>query len=353
MAAAVCIAMFPLLSSAPPAVAKSYYLALGASLAQGFGSSSTAADYVSLIYKHESPHYHPLILKSFACGGTTTNSFIHGPGCEPGTQLGNAEAFLNANHGKVAFVTIDIGANEMVPCVDGSAINMGCVEGALAEDSANLPIIIAGLQAASPGVRIYAMNYYDPFLADGEKGEPGLLLAHETLEVIDRLNAELESIYGVFSVPVADTAAAFESQDFSPTGIFMGALLPQNIANVCTWTHMCPERDIHTNDAGYAKLAATFEPVIDASFEAPLSIDATAVPAANVGQTYAATLSASGGLPPLTWKHLGKLPPGLKLDAQDGIISGQPRKAGTYDFELGAVDQARHRADRSVSITVG
>jgi len=353
VAAAVCLSILVLLCAAPSAMAKDYYVALGASLAEGIGASSPAKDYVSLIYGHEAPRYPSLSLKSFACGGTTTLAFIHGPGCGPGTQLGKAEAFLTGHRGKIAFVTIDIGANEMIPCIDEGAVNSACAEGALGEDSVNLPIIIGGLQATSPGVRIFAMNYYDPYLSDGEKGEPGLALAGETLAVVDRLNSELEAIYAAYGVPVADTAGAFESHNFSLTGSFLGATLPQNIANICNWTHMCPERNVHTNDTGHALLAATFEPVIDASFEAPLGIGTTTLPPATVGQSYSAPLEASGGLPPLKWSHAGRLAPGLKLDAKAGMISGKPTKVGSYAFEVGVAGQTGHGAARKLTITVG
>jgi hypothetical protein len=49
------------------------------------------------------------------CGGETTLTMVLGaPWCgfPAGSQLAEAEQFLNAHHGEIAFVTIDVGAND-------------------------------------------------------------------------------------------------------------------------------------------------------------------------------------------------------------------------------------------------
>ena len=47
---------------------------------------------------------------------------------------------------------------------------------------------------------------------------------------------------------------------------------------------------------------------------------------------YAATLEATGGRPPLTWRlESGSLPPGVRL-APDGTLTGTCRWSGTWTF---------------------
>ena len=50
---------------------------------------------------------------------------------------------------------------------------------------------------------------------------------------------------------------------------------------------------------------------------------------AHVGRSYKATIRARGGLPPRTWKpKRGKLPAGLHLNRQTGVLSGTARRLG-------------------------
>ena len=72
----------------------------------------------------------------------------------------------------------------------------------------------------------------------------------------------------------------------------------------------------------------------------------------NVGSTYSVQLSASGGTPPYTWTLSGSLPPGLALNASQGIISGTPSATGTYGFTLTVTDNIGASASQSFSITI-
>lgn len=65
--------------------------------------------------------------------------------------------------------------------------------------------------------------------------------------------------------------------------------------------------------------------------------------AAKVGKKYTARLIASGGARPFKWVLLGGrpgvLPPGLKLNARTGVLSGTPSKAGTYRLRFQVTDR--------------
>lgn len=69
-----------------------------------------------------------------------------------------------------------------------------------------------------------------------------------------------------------------------------------------------------------------------------LSITAPPLPASGQGVPYRAVFSASGGFPPYTWSLVsGDLPAGLNLSSE-GVISGTPTAAGTFNFTVQAAD---------------
>ena len=83
-----------------------------------------------------------------------------------------------------------------------------------------------------------------------------------------------------------------------------------------------------------------------AAANGPLQIATTSLPPATVGQPYSFQLQATGGTPPYTWnKHLpkgrGALPPRLSI-SKGGLISGTPKKAGTYTMVVKCLQSTAH-----------
>lgn len=73
----------------------------------------------------------------------------------------------------------------------------------------------------------------------------------------------------------------------------------------------------------------------------PVTIDTAALPDGRVSQTYAASLSASGGIGPRVWTlDAGSLPQGLTLDSALGTISGMPGATGRSAFTIRVADMA-------------
>ena len=149
-----------------------YYLALGDSLAAGFqpGKGETPG-YVGMLWRSvRSEQISSLELRNVGCSGETSGSLItgnHSP-CHyaAGSQLNAAVDFLEAHVGEVAFVTIDIGANDIVSRCFGPSglIPTSCATDLRPGLKHRVRAIVDALAAAAPGVPIVGMTYYDPFL---------------------------------------------------------------------------------------------------------------------------------------------------------------------------------------------
>jgi hypothetical protein len=73
----------------------------------------------------------------------------------------------------------------------------------------------------------------------------------------------------------------------------------------------------------------------------PVMIATTSLPNGQQGSAYASALAASGGNGPYSWSlSAGTLPPGLRLDAATGQISGTPGAAGTFGFTARVTDSS-------------
>ena len=73
----------------------------------------------------------------------------------------------------------------------------------------------------------------------------------------------------------------------------------------------------------------------------PLQVTTTSLPNGATGQFYNQTISAAGGQPPYHWYlpgGTGSLPPGTMNLSTNGILSGTPAAAGTYNFWVGVWD---------------
>lgn len=248
---------------AVPAAAQTYYLALGDSLAAGVGASS-GHGYVDDVFAFEQQGLPGLQLVNLSCSGATTDSVIHGVGCayNTGTQLGDAEAFLAAHAGQVAFVTIDIGGNDVIPCFFSTPIDTACGAALLPAVVTNLTTILIGLRSAGGSVPIIGLTYYDPFLAYWLQGGAGMQAAHDSVKLSKSINRALKKTYKKSHAGVAAGDKAFLTSKFSLKGSWAGQTVPVNVAQACLWTRMCTANDIHPNDAGYAALAGAIEPVI-------------------------------------------------------------------------------------------
>jgi lysophospholipase L1-like esterase len=249
----------------------SYYLSVGDSLAQGFqpiggphtnsaavGYNQGYADQLLKLARDGGGEH--LRLVKLGCGGETTATMIADSRCpyDSGSQLGDAVDFLDEHAGEIAFITINIGVNDVFAC--GS--DPSCF---VPQISANLQHILNTLsEHAGPGVPIVGMNYYSPFVTEwfvdpaaGEANAANVVL----------LNNFLESLYAATGTPVADVESAFAVTDFTTQADLKGVgPVPLSVYNACTLTWNCTGPplgpDIHANNDGYGVIAETFAGVL-------------------------------------------------------------------------------------------
>jgi lysophospholipase L1-like esterase len=262
-------------ASTPPV---QYYVSLGDSLSVGIQPNSdgknvlTDQGYADQLYQIEKWRVPNLKLVKFGCSGETTDS-MRGVGipltevrCLPEgqSQLSEAAAFLGAHKGSIAFVTIDIGANDLAKCVSGLVIDQDCVGRGFASATVNLPVILDTLRkAAGPGTPIVGMTYYDPYLASWLAGPSGQSVARVSAETLSAFNALLKANYAAVGAPVADVERTFLTSDFQDMiALNPFGQVPLNVAVICKLTWMCAAPpvgpNIHANVAGYAAVAVTF-----------------------------------------------------------------------------------------------
>ena len=232
-----------------------YYLALGDSLAASVQPNGDFSHgYAEQLYGSLLGRDPKLELVKLGCGGeSTTTMIVRSPWCgfTAGSQLAEAEAFLRAHRGEVAFVTIDIGGNDLI-AADG---------GGVAAVQVNLPVILAQLRAAAgPDVPIVGMNYYYPFLPDIWFGTHDPSALQGAVDAITQFNDVLASLYADAADPVADVETAYSTTD---TGDADADGVPTDVENVCAWTWQCASPphgpDLHPNTAGYGVIARAFD----------------------------------------------------------------------------------------------
>lgn len=272
LALVVALAMVP--GTATAEKPDRYYVSVGTSLAAGTQADATGG---SILFTDES--YTDVLatrLKGrligehvkLGCPGETSASMIDGPPAAfpfcnyggPGvSQLDAAVDFLESHRGEVALITIDMGANDVLPCLGDPDLAV-CVGQAAAALGANLTQILIVLQTAAPGVPIVGMNYYNPNLASWLAGPEGEAFAIATTELTAFINGEvLGGVYGGFGVPVADVAGEYRT--FSFKGADKGQT-PTNVKVICMLTFMCDVGNIHPDGVGYKRIAKAFQEVM-------------------------------------------------------------------------------------------
>src|SRR2546421_9658891 len=185
LAAALALTIAALVPSAAPAKpATTYYLALGDSLSVGVQpnpagvSAETNQGYTDQLAGLERSRFRGLKLYKLGCGGESTSSML-GIGnrtfCQyrgdrrlgyanrrKGSQIAAAEKFLRQRRVHVAFVTLDIGADDLDGCAPGGHIGNTCLTNGINAIKPNTQKIARQIRdAPSQSVPLAALHLYD------------------------------------------------------------------------------------------------------------------------------------------------------------------------------------------------
>ena len=249
-----------------------YYLSLGDSLATGvqpigradwqFRTNEGYADQLAAIALPRLPN-----LRAVKLGypGESTRTMIEGGLTEypHGSQLAEAVSFLQGHRGSIAFVTLDIGFNDL------EAHSFEALPDAMATIGRNLPGILGELrEAAGPQTPIVGMTIYDAYLPMWLQGPLGREIARRSVwEAVVPLNSQFREIYRGAGLAIADVEGAFSTTDFETEREVEGiGTVPINVARVCEWTWAASPPpvgpDFHANAGGYRTIAEAFARVI-------------------------------------------------------------------------------------------
>lgn len=250
-----------------------FALALGDSLSVGFQPNRgvTSHGYVDVLARRIRKEAIPgMRLRNVGCPGETSRALISGKGspCSypAGSQLDAAVKFLTDHLGQVAYITIDVGANDLLDrCLRPSfLIRRSCARDLAHGLNNRVRTIVDALEAAAgPGVPIVGMTYYNPFLGLWGLVPGGRHLARADQRAWEVFNETLETAFEDADAEVADVADRFRIDDFDETvRVPERGRIPVNVALACRWTWFCSQRypgDPHANRIGYRKIGGTFE----------------------------------------------------------------------------------------------
>ncbi|MDG5801417.1 SGNH/GDSL hydrolase family protein [Streptomyces ossamyceticus] len=248
-----------------------YYISIGDSIAAGYQpdvNQDTQAAYSDQLYTQLKQYQPGLKHIRLGCDGETTTSLIKGGICSYPNAQSQLDAALKAMaqyKGKVAYVTIDIGANDILECVSKTtgAFDQDCVNRATQTIPQNVAQITQALRAAAtPNTKLAGMTYYNPFLGQWLRGPSGQETAKGSVSLLNAENSALSQVYAGAGFKVADVAGAFGSNDFTPVSAPGYGEVPKNVATVCQLTWACTKQDPHPNAAGHTLIANTFAAVL-------------------------------------------------------------------------------------------
>jgi LPXTG-motif cell wall-anchored protein len=245
-----------------------YYISLGDSLASGYQpdvDKDTDSAYTDQLYAQLKQRTPGLKHIRLGCTAETTESLISGGKCDYPDAKSQLDAALKAmaeHRGKVAYVTLSVGANDiLLNCVSPvGALDGACLNSRSQSMAKNLAQIAGALhQAGGKNTQFVGATYHNPFLAAWAQGPAGQQAAKESAPLLKAANSGITQVYKSTGFKVADVATAFSSDDFTTQVNLPGVgEVPANVAKICQLTWACTKKDPHPNAEGHKVIAGAF-----------------------------------------------------------------------------------------------
>lgn len=258
---AVIVASPPVAAAEPPKFnpPKTYYLALGDSIAYGYqawrhdaGLPASGYDtgYVDVFAERLRDIQPSIRVVNYSCIGESTRSFMNGP-CvgnlvgQPlhdgwtGTQLDAALTFLSAHKGEVSPITVTLWGNDARELSEECGGDLDCIQErvgpAIARAAANLQTILGRLRVAAPQAEIIVTGPWNISVGAFPETDPFFALFNGALkQSVTNSRSRYVELFPIFN-PQGDIDA--------------------ETAAICTLTLLCTDGDIHPSDAGYGVIA--------------------------------------------------------------------------------------------------
>jgi lysophospholipase L1-like esterase len=242
-----------------PQAPKSYYLALGDSIAygiqpdkfdKGLPPQGYRTGYVDLFAQRLRQVTPSIRVVNYSCPGESTVSFVRG-GCpwltegrklhDPfrGTQMKAALAFLAAHAGQVSPITVHLWGNDIDPVAEACQGDFACIKkrapAAIAQIASRLGSILRRLRAAAPNAEIIVNGTWNFNADDLARTDP----------LFRSLDAALRRSAAGARARFANTFPLFNPQ----------GNVAREKARVCSLLFICKRDDPHPTDAGYRAIA--------------------------------------------------------------------------------------------------
>jgi lysophospholipase L1-like esterase len=238
---------------------KSYYLALGDSIAygiqpgkvdHGLPPSRFRTGYVDVFAARLRGLAPKIRVVNYSCPGESTVTFVRGgcPWLAEGRKLHDlfrssqqqaALAFLAAHPGEVSPITITLFGNDVAPVAEACKGDFACIQRraprALAQFSSRLSGIVRRLRAAAPNAEIIVTGTWNFNANDLKRTDP----------LFRSINASIARAAASAKARFADIFPMFNPQ----------SNVRRERARVCAFTYICSRDDPHPTDAGYRAIA--------------------------------------------------------------------------------------------------
>ncbi|MGW0846038.1 GDSL-type esterase/lipase family protein [Streptomyces sp. NPDC002787] len=249
-----------------------YYISLGDSMTTGYQpdvDKDTDLAYTDQLYAQLKQRTPGLKHIRLGCTAETTESLINGGKCDYPNAKSQLDAALKAmaeHNGKVAYVTLSVGANDiLLNCVSpAGTLDAACLNSSSQTMAKNLAQIAGTLRkAGTENTQFVGSTYHNPFLGAWLQGAAGQQAAKESAPLLAAANSGITQVYKSTGFKVADVAGVFSSDDFTTMVNVPGAgEVPANVAKICQLTWACTKKDPHPNAEGHKVIAGAFAAVL-------------------------------------------------------------------------------------------